>query len=360
MKAWRLYGAGDFRLDEVPIPDIDDDGVLVKVRVVQASITDTEVIKGTAIASAQRALKRLSEGKSLQLGHEFCGEVVKVGRKVTSLQAGDRVSSTGSVHCGSCRMCLSGRSSDCLSTSHVGGEIPGAFAEYMGLPERVLVKIPDGPTDSEVATLQPLSSCIGSVYSAGMGMGDSVVVLGQGVIGSGVLQIAKLSGAGLLIGVDVRPENLELSRKFGATHTINAKENNVIQEVSQITKGEGADIVFDAAGGSQKHGLSGFETLQQALEIARFRGRVVQSAVLEGAAPLDVATMRRKRLTYVNPLGGRLEFLKLAALWVASGRIDVRSQVTHVLHGLEKLPEAIEITQNKAKYGAINPAQVIL
>ncbi|MFC1986815.1 zinc-binding dehydrogenase [Chloroflexota bacterium] len=358
MKAWRLYGPGDFRLDEVPVPKIEARSVLVKVKVVQPSVTDTEVIKGEVITPSSR--QTLAEGKPVQRGHEYCGEVVEIGGGVTSLQVGDRVSSAGAVYCGSCRMCLLGRHSECLSPHQIGGDIPGAFAEYMCLPEVGVVKIPDGPTDNEVAALQPLTSCTGSVYSAEIHMGDTVVVLGQGVMGLGVLQVARLASAGLLIAVDVRPKNLDLSSKYGASHTINAKQTDVLAEVSRLTSGSGADIVFDAAGGGPKYGLSGFETVRQAFQMVRSGGKVIESAGLEGTLELDIGPMQHNKIRYILPLRGSTEFLKLAAFWVASGRIQLGPQITHVLNGLENLTQAVEITENKAKYGAINPAQVVL
>ncbi len=360
MKAWRFYGPGDFRLDDVPVPEIDDCSVLVKVKVVQPSVTETEIIKGPIVSYSKQAAKLLAEGKPVQRGHEYCGEVVKTGRRVTSLRAGDRVTSTGEIHCGFCRMCLSGRYPECSSPLHMGGEIPGAFAEYISLPEYALVKIPDGLTDHEVATLQPFSACVGAVYSAEIGMGDTVVVLGQGVLGLGILQLAKLSLCGPLIAVDVQSRNLELSHKYGASHVINAKHADVVKEISRLTYGEGPDIVFDAAGGSPQHGLSGFETVRQAFEMVRLGGKIIQVANLQGTMDLDIRLFRRKRIRYISPFPGTIEFLRTSAFLVANGRVEVRSQITHILHGLEKLPEAIEITENKAKYGAMNPAQIVL
>ncbi|MBI2957268.1 MAG: alcohol dehydrogenase catalytic domain-containing protein [Chloroflexi bacterium] len=364
MKAWRMYGFGEHRLDEVPVPEVNDDrAVLIKIKVVQPSITDAEVLKGDAVREASKGMaKCLAEGKPMQFGHEYCGEVVQAGNGVTSLQLGDRVCSpSGKLHCGSCSMCLSGRNPECLTPRYYGVDIPGAFAEYMCLPEWGVVKVPNGPTDNEVAALQAIDSCIASVQAAEVKMGDTVVVLGQGPVGLGILQIAKLAGAGLLVAVARRPENLEISRKYGANVTINARDTNVVGEVKRLTGGSGADVVFDAAGGSPKYGLSGFDTVQQAFQMVRPEGRVIQSANLPpGAVELDSVLMRRNQIAYKNPRRSRIADLQLVAFWVACGRIQIGPQITHVLHGLEKLGEAIEITENKAKHHAVNPAQVVV
>ncbi|MBI2859620.1 MAG: alcohol dehydrogenase catalytic domain-containing protein [Chloroflexi bacterium] len=361
MKAWRLLGFGDHQLMEVPLPAMEDGHVLVKVKVVQPSVTDAEVIKGTVSSQSSRLIPRLlAEGKPVQRGHEYCGEVVAAGQGVTSLQIGDRVCSPGEVYCGSCSMCRSGKYSECSFPQSIGGDIPGAFAEYMCIPERGAVKVPEAPTDNEVAALQPLSSSIGSVHSAEIRMGDVVVVLGQGPIGLGIIQAAILAGAGLTIACARRPESIELSRRFGADIVLNPNLTDVVEEVKSLTAGSGADIVFDAAGGNPEHGLSGDRTVLQAFQMVRPSGKVIQSAVLAGKLELDTAFMKRRKIRYIHPAFGTVEFLRLAGLWVGCGRIQVRPQITHVLKGLAALQEAIAITENKAKYRATNPAQVVV
>ncbi|MBI2957492.1 MAG: zinc-binding dehydrogenase [Chloroflexi bacterium] len=362
MKAWRLHGLGDHRLDEVPMPKAAGHDVLIRIKVIQPSVTDTSVMSGDVFTEATKWIpKWLAEGKPIQRGHEYCGEIVETGQNVTSVKVGDRVCSAGGkTYCGSCAMCLSGRHSECLSPLIMGREVPGAFAEYMCLPEWGVVRIPQGPTDNEVAALQPLSPCIASVRSAEIKIGDTVVVLGQGAVGLGILQAARLAGAGLLVAVARRPENLELAKKFGATDTINTTQTDVVEEVKRLTNGDGADVVFDAAGGSPKYGLSGFETVRQALRMVRRGGKIIQSALLPGAVELDTVLMQRYGIRYQFPLLSDNECLKIAAIWVASGRIQIGPQITHVLHGLERLNEAIKITENKAKHHAVNPAQVVV
>ncbi|MFC2022457.1 zinc-binding dehydrogenase [Chloroflexota bacterium] len=361
MKAWRLYGYGDIRLEEVPLPEIKPGWVLVKVKVVQVAVVEAGHVEGMPHHFQAGIDKMLSEGKPVQLGHEYCGEVVEIGKGVTTLKVGDRVSSENPIPCGACRMCREGKVSQCLSHIAVGREIPGAYAEYVCLPEYGLTKIPDGSTDNEVAAFQPLSTCAIQVKSADIQMGDTVVVLGQGPMGLGVLQIAKLAGAGLLIGVDIRPETLDLSRDFGANIVINSSEVDVVKEVKRLTDDVGADVVFEEAGGRPKDGLAGFLTIEQAIQMVRIGGKIVQGANLVGKLELDSVFMKNRCIRYINPsraLGG--EFLQYAAFLAANGRIKVAPQISHVLHGLEKVPEALEITVNKAKYRATNPPQIVV
>ncbi|MFC2022170.1 zinc-binding dehydrogenase, partial [Chloroflexota bacterium] len=356
MKAWRLHAYGDLRLDEVPLPEIKPGWVLVKVKVVQVAVVEAGHVEGMPHLFQAGLDKMLSEGKPVQLGHEYCGEVVEIGQGVTTLKVGDRVSSENPIPCGTCRMCREGKVSQCLSHIAVGRDIPGAYAEYVCLPEYGLTKIPDGPTDNEVAAFQPLSACASHVRNAEIQMGDTVVVLGQGPMGLGALQIARLAGAGLLIGVDIRPETLDLSRDFGANIVINSSEVDVVKEVKRLTDDVGADVVFEEAGGRPKDGLAGFQTIEQAIQMVRVGGKIIQGANLVGMMEVDSVFLKIRSIKYIHPSRAiGTEALQHAAFLVASGRMKVGPQISHVLHGLEKVPEALEITVNKAKYRATNP-----
>lgn len=257
-------------------------------------------------------------------------------------------------------MCLSGRGHDCLSPLSLGVDVPGALAEYIIFPETGLAKIPAGPTDSEIAAFQPLSDGVSMVRNAEIRMGDTVVVLGQGAMGLGVLQIAKLAGAGRLVAVDVRPETLKLARGFGANFAINSRETDPVNEVKGITGDYGADIVFDMAGGRPKDGLSGYQTVEQAIQMVRTGGKIILGASLEGPMELNPVIMRTKCIRCIFPPHGDVKTLEYAAFLVASERLRVQPQISHVLHGLENVPQALKITVDKARYQATNAPQIIV
>lgn len=360
IRAWRIHQFGDMRLDEVPCPEAKPGWAVVKVKVVQPSVTDAVRAMGLETFGSDRIARMIAEGQPVQLGHEFCGEVVEVGEGVEELRVGDRVCTMGPVSCGQCPLCRKGLAELCHRGGSVGTNIPGAFAEYTTIPARGLVKVPESLTDHEVTCLQPLSSCVASVESARIKMGDTVVVLGQGVMGLGVMQVARASGAGTLITIDVREESLELSKRFGADVTLNARTTDPVQAVLDLTQGLGADIVLEAAGGSPQQGLAGFTTLNQAIAMVREQGTIVEVANLTGTLELNPRTLRQKSIRYIFPILGTTRSLTLAARLVASRRVDVASTITHILQGIEKVPEAIEITANKAQYRATNPAQVVV
>lgn len=360
MKAWRLHAYGDHRLDEIPVPEVKPGWVLVKVKVVQVAVVEAGNIEGMQHVHQSRRSKMLEAGIPIQLGHEFSGEVVGIGEGVTNLKLGDKVGYPGALPCGECNMCLTGRGYDCISPLSLGVDIPGALAEYITFPAAGLAKMPDHLTHQEIATLQPLSDGVSMVKTTDISLGDTVVVLGQGAMGLGILQIAKLAGAGMLVAVDIRPEALKLSEDFGANVIINSSETDPIQKVMEITGNYGADVIFDMAGGRPKDGLSGFQTAEQAIKMAKTGGKIILGASLEGTMELNPVTMRTKCIKCIFPPHGDVKTIEYAAFLVASGRMSVRPQISHVLQGLEQVPEALNITMKKAEYKATNAPQIVV
>jgi threonine dehydrogenase-like Zn-dependent dehydrogenase len=234
------------------------------------------------------------------------------------------------------------------------------MAEYVTLPAGAIASIPDSITDSEATQMQPLVGIVSTVQVTGIEMGNSIAVLGQGSMGMSVTQIASVCGAGKVIAVDVRDDMLEISKKVGADIGINASKEDPVKKVMEVTNGIGADIVFECAGGNPKHGLSGVKTLTQAMGMVRDQGKITQVAMLGAGATIEVGPINMRGIIYRGLGPCKWEHLRFAINLVASKRVKLAPLVTHTLEGIEKVPEAFEITGNKAKYGAINPAQVII
>ncbi len=361
MKAWRVYSLGDMRLDDVPYPEPPAGWVTLKTRVVQASVTEAIRAKGGPTMGSD-AIRRIVEQRApVQLfGHEFCAEVVELGEGVTSMKVGDRVSARSRIPCHRCELCTAGFADRCRKGPLIGTQIPGALSEYLTIPAEALVVLPPTVNDSEGACVQPLSSCVADVADADVQTGDTVVIMGQGVMGLNILQLVRAGGAGVVIGVDVRPTNLGLSRKLGSDYQVNGAEEDPVDAVRQLTHGLGVDIVFECAGGSPSEGLAGSKTLDQALEIVSDGGKVVQVAMFGGPIHFAPDVLRNKSIKYVFPRGPSRKQLEYSVHVLARGVVKVGPTITHTLRGLEKVPEAFEITANKAKFDAVNPAQVVL
>jgi threonine dehydrogenase-like Zn-dependent dehydrogenase len=242
----------------------------------------------------------------------------------------------------------------------IGFDLPGCFAERAILPAIALVKVDDRISDSEAACLQSLSDSVAAVETAGLNMADTVAIFGQGSMGLECLQIARLSGAGLVITVDVRDEACQVSRELGADHTLNSRNVDVVAAIRELTGGVGADVVFECAGGSPKQGLAGHESLRQAIDAVRPGGKVVGVSWFGGPVELNVDLLRERSLRYLFPDISTQAHLEHTVRLVASGRVRLKPTITHVLTGIESVPMAFEITANKGRFRAINPAQVVM
>jgi threonine dehydrogenase-like Zn-dependent dehydrogenase len=174
------------------------------------------------------------------------------------------------------------------------------------------------------------------------------------------LQIARISGAGRLITVDVRDEACAVSRELGADHALNASQQNVVEIIRELTNGNGADVVFECAGGSPKQGLAGHQTVLQAIDAARSGGTLVGVSWFGQPITMPIDVLRERSLRYVFPDISTRGHLEHTVRLVASGRVRLKPTITHMLYGIDAVPQAFEITANKGRHRAINPAQVVM
>ncbi len=361
MKAWRFYHFGDMRLDDVPEPVCGPGHVLVEPLCVQPSVTEAQLAQGIPTLAYDRIKRRLETEAPIQLfGHEFCARVLETGPGVTRFRAGDRVAARAKLPCQDCPLCRTGRADLCRKGPVIGFDLPGCFAERARLPEIALVKVDDRISDSEAACLQSLSDSVAAVETAGLHVGDAVAIFGQGSMGLECLQIARLCGAGLVITVDVRDESCQVSRELGADHALNARTTDVVAAIRDLTGGNGADVVFECAGGSPRQGLAGHATLLQAVDAVRSGGKIVGVSWFGGPVQLDVDVFRERSLRYLFPDISTQAHLEYTVRLAASGRVRLAATITHVLSGIEQVPRAFEITANKGVHKAINPAQVVM
>ncbi len=361
MKAWRFHGFNDMRLDDVPEPECKPGHVLVEPLCVQPSVTEAQLAQGIPTLAYDRIKRRLETEAPLQLfGHEFCARIVATGAGVTRYSVGERVAARAKLPCRTCTLCRSERGDLCRAGPVIGFDLPGCFAEIASLPEIALVHVDDRISDSEAACLQSLSDSVAAVETAQLRIADTVAIFGQGSMGLECLQIARLSGAGLVITVDVRDEACRVSRDLGADHALNARQTDVVATIRELTGGIGADVVFECAGGSPKQGLAGHQTLLQAVDAVRSGGKVVGVSWFGGPLQLNVDLLRERSLRYLFPDISTLAHLEHTVRLVASGRVRLQPTITHVLNGIAAVPQAFAITANKGQYQAINPAQVMM
>lgn len=184
----------------------------------------------------------------LIMGHEFTGEVVEAGSDDSGFAVGTTVVVNPMVPCGECAMCRRGLENLCLNRSLISAHRPGAFAEWVVVPEKAAFLVPETVNPVSGSLVEPLACGLRAVRLVEIGVGDSVVVFGAGIIGLMSLAMAKRSGARTLIVVDTNERRLEVAKDWGATHTLNPKKDDVLESARTISDRIGIDAAIDAVG----------------------------------------------------------------------------------------------------------------
>ena len=227
-------------LREVPIPQIGDDEVLVKVD--YASICGTDVHIYVWNEWAQNRIK-----SPHIMGHEFAGHVVETGRSVRGFSEGDFVSSETHIYCGHCYQCRTGHSEVCQNLQILGVDRAGAFAEYVAVPERVLWRNDDSVPAAWASIQEPMGNALDTVNSESVA-GKTVLVTGAGPIGILAVGIAKAFGATQLFVSDLSDYRLGLATQMGADVVLNPTRDDVVARVLEGTQGVGVDVVLEMSG----------------------------------------------------------------------------------------------------------------
>jgi S-(hydroxymethyl)mycothiol dehydrogenase len=329
-------------VETILVPDPGPGEALVKVQACGVCHTDLHYREGG-----------INDEFPFLLGHEAAGVVEAVGDGVTDLAPGDFVILNWRAVCGSCRSCLRGRPQYCFNTHNASQPMTladgtplspalgiGAFAEKTLVHSGQCTKVnPKAP--AEVAGLLGCGVMAGigaAINTGGVTRGDSVAVLGCGGVGDAAIAGARLAGARTIIAVDLDPTKLEWAQRFGATHTVNARENDVVEAIRELTDGNGADVVIDAVGRP--------ETFKQAFYARDHAGTAVLVGVptpdMQLELPLIDVFSRGgavKSSWYGDCLPSR-DFPMLIDLHL-QGRLDLGAFVTETI-GLEDVEKAFE------------------
>jgi L-iditol 2-dehydrogenase len=245
MNAVRMYAPGELKIEQVNVPEIKENEVLIKVMAV-----------GICGSDIPRILQYGAHISPITPGHEFAGEIVKAGSKVRRFVLGDRVTVPPLMPCFQCEYCEQGHYSLCKDYNYFGSRCDGAFAQYVAVPDINLLKIEDNVTYEAAATTDPLANALHAIKCSRFKPGDSVCVLGVGAIGLFAIQYMKAKGAKVVVAVDVMDEKLASAKNCGADVTVNGLAPDVVEQVASATNG-GADVCIDASGfpAAQHNGL---------------------------------------------------------------------------------------------------------
>jgi len=227
-------------LDEVPIPTIGINDVLVKVLRTGICGTDLHIYKWDAWAQKTIPVP-------LVVGHEFVGQIVEIGSNVKDFRRGDIVSGEGHVVCGRCRNCLAGRRHLCKDTQGIGVNRPGAFAKYLALP-MTNVWVHESSVSRDVQSIfDPFGNAVHTALSFPV-LGEDVLITGAGPIGCMAAAVVHHAGARHVVVTDPNPYRLELASKLGATLTVDIRTETVAQGQKQLGMKEGFDIGLEMSG----------------------------------------------------------------------------------------------------------------
>lgn len=234
MKVAKLYSFDDVRIEEMPIPELGPHDALVKT-------------KACGICSGDVMPWYVEKKAPLVPGHEPAGEIVEVGKEVTSFKSGDRVFTHHHAPCFACRHCEKGNYVQCQTwkTSKI---IPGGISEYILVPqinlENDTLNIPDNLSYEDGTLIEPTACVVKAMKRADVGRGDRVFIIGLGVMGQLNVILAKRYGAERIIGADMVPFRLQKAEEFGADEVINVSKDNLLDSLKELTCGEMADVVI--------------------------------------------------------------------------------------------------------------------
>ena len=303
MKAIRFIGAEQpLQMQEIPIPEIGRSGILVRVKA--AGICHSDVHYRAGISPVKPV--------PLTLGHEVAGVVEKIGSHVTNVRVGDRVCLHYNIACGNCHHCQTGNDQFCEKVLMIGHYANGGYAEYIAVPARNAVHLPDEIPFEQGATLMCASAtAFHSLRKSRVKPGETVAVFGAGGLGQSAIQLARAFGAITVYAIDINEEKLNLATHYGAI-PINAQRVDVVEEIKKLTKGKGVDVAIEMIGLPQ--------TMKQAVQSAGVMARVVIVGLSN--KPLEINT-------YNDLIGRELELI---------GSND---------HHLHELPLLIEMARKK-------------
>ena len=331
MKAVVVNKPGDVQITEVEKPKPGPRDIVARVLHCGVCATDISIINGTCILG-----EGIEARYPVRPGHEWAGEIVETGSEAKRMKIGDRIISDNSYSCGVCEFCLRGDFSLCRESraiGTVGNAWPGAFAEYMMIPEHIAFKIPDNVPPDTAAMVEPAGVGLSGLTRIPFRLGNTLLVMGTGVISMSGMACAKAYGIGKTILAGRKEPKLEIGKKLGADILVNMEREDLKSVVMRETNGMGTDIVLDATGAP--------ELLNLSVSLARALGYIVLPGFYE--QPVNgfaIDNVIARGCTIVPAVSVRDIQRRILDL-LANGQIDLGPMITH-RYPFSKILEAFE------------------
>ncbi|WP_094604434.1 Starvation-sensing protein RspB [Sporomusa silvacetica DSM 10669] len=331
MKAIEIIKPGEIAIVERPIPECKENEVLIKVKAAGICGSDAHIYHGkNAFATYPRVV-----------GHEFAGEIVKVGSQVKNLQVGDGVAVDPVSSCGHCYACRIGRHNVCKSLSVIGVHRDGGYREYVAVDAGSAHKLPKNISWEIAAMIEPYTIAAQVMDRGRLTADDTVLICGAGPIGLILLQAVKMTGARVAI-MDIIDTRLNMAKEMAADLVINSKTSDMITEMMAFTNNEGASLILEATGN-----INVLETCIQ--KIAAPAGRVVVLGFSTELVKIPQVAIMSKELEII---GTRLNNNKFPQVieWFAKGLVQPEKILTHTFK-FEEVEKAFDFMDK-------NPADV--
>lgn len=332
MKSAVFYGKHIMKVEEMELPKIGEDDVLVEVKACGVCGTDVHIYEGDKGAAEVTP--------PTILGHEFAGVVAKVGKNVTKYKEGDRVCVDPNCYCGNCEYCRSGIAHYCTDMIGYGTTMNGGFAEYCSVNQKQIYPIGDNTTFEKGAMAEPVACCLHGIDMCNIHPGSNVVIIGGGMIGLLMMQLSKLSGATKVALLEPVEKKRETAMKLGADFCIDP----IKEDVKAKLKENGmtwVNVVIECVGRPS--------TIEQAIDIAGNKAVVMMFGLTKPDETISVKPFEifqkeiELKASFINPYTH-----KRAIELIDSGRLDVSSMIYEVC-GLEKLEDILSKPELRTK-----------
>ena len=320
---------------DIEKPEPKEGEALIKVKAAGICGSDIGAFRGTnPLVSFPRII-----------GHEIVGEVLSIPEdNARGIKAGDRVIVDPYLYCGTCYPCSVGRTNCCTDLKVLGVHVEGGMAEYMTHPADMLWKLPDDMPWDIAPMAEPLTIALHGIHRGELAAGEHVAIIGAGPIGLLAAMAALAYGAEPIV-IDVVDERLEFARELGVRYTINSAAQDVVQKVSEYTKGRMAELVMECSGANA--------AVRSTLDIVSNAGRITLTGWPKKETPLPTDAITRKEVDIRGARTSANEFEEAIDL-IYTGKVDVRKILTKVV-GMDETPGTIsDIEKNPGNYMKVN------
>jgi len=327
MKALLLSEYSRLEIVDLPMPRPGPDEVLVRVEACGICGSDVHGYDGS---SGRRI-------PPIVMGHEAAGTIAAIGSGAPAAAEGDRVTFDSTIYCGECEYCRRGEMNLCQRRQVLGVSTPeyrrpGAFAEYVVVPNRIVYRVPDNIAFSEAAMVEPLAVAVHAVSLSEIPENGAALVIGAGMIGLLVLQALRQAGCLRIYVIDIDDSRLELASRLGATNTINTKTTEALAEIQRLTLGAGVDVAFEAVGSTA--------TVKTAIESVRKGGTVMLIGNIAPHVEIPLQTVVSREIRLQGSAASAGEYPQCIEM-LARGDVDVKSLIS-IVAPLEEGPQWFE------------------